>query len=45
MILNVNIDYALNGSLFTHGINVLFAMSSYLFRVKNFERCTLKVMF
>ncbi|MCI9843618.1 hypothetical protein [Flavobacterium pectinovorum] len=36
------VDYALNGSLSLIGINVLFAMSSYLFRVKNFEKDELK---
>jgi hypothetical protein len=36
------VDYALNGSLSLIGINVLFAMSSYLFRVKNFEKDVLK---
>ncbi|MFC6877708.1 hypothetical protein ACFQZF_08360 [Flavobacterium myungsuense] len=36
------IEYALNGSLSLIGINVLFAMSSYLFRAKNFEKDELK---
>lgn len=39
---NLVIEHTLNGSISLLGINVLFAMSSYLIRIKSFEKDELK---
>lgn len=38
----ITLDYILNGSISLLGLNVLFAMSSYLIRVKSFQKDELK---